>query len=103
MGFAGIGRKSVPQIQRHIRAAAQDTVAVFFSTHAKKQMARRKVLRGEVMECLRCGLILRVPEPNATKGNLEVRMQHYVAGRTLQVVVALCDEDPDLLIVTVIV
>jgi hypothetical protein len=29
-------------------------------------------------------------------------MEYYTAGRHLRVVVALCDEDPDLLVVTVI-
>lgn len=102
MGYAGVGRKSVPQLQRHIRDLAQDTFVVVFTGHAKQQMKTRKVLRAEAMECLRCGQIHRTPEPNLSKGNLEVRMEYYVAGRHIQVVVALCDEDPDLLVVTVI-
>lgn len=102
MGYAAIGRKSMLQVQRHIRGLSQDTLLVFLTEHAKQQMKKRKVLRAEVMECLRCGQIHRTPEPNPSKGNLEVRMEYYVAGRQLKVVVALCDEDPDLLVVTVI-
>ncbi|GAB3487640.1 hypothetical protein GCM10027399_01630 [Curvibacter fontanus] len=42
-----------------------------------------------------------MPEPNPCRGNLECRMKRYVAGRELAVIVALCDEDPDLVVVTV--
>ena len=65
-------------------------------------MNARNVLRSEVFDCLRCGSIHRIPEPNPSKGSLEVRMEYYVAGRTVKTVVALYDEDPSLLLVTVI-
>jgi len=46
-------------------------------------------------------LIHRTPEPNMAKGSLECRMEMYVAGRDCAVVVALADENPNLLVVTV--
>lgn len=102
MGFRVVGSRSVQQLQRHIRTQAQDTSLVILTVHAKAQMKARRVLRSEVFECLRCGSIHRTPEPNPTKGSLEIRVEYYVAGRTVKTVVALCDEDPSLLVVTVI-
>lgn len=101
MGYQAVEKKSQAQLARHIRAVAKNTAAVFFSNHAKAKMRERKVSSVEVLECLREGSIIRVPEPNVRMGNLECRMERYVAGRELAVIVALSDEDPDLLIVTV--
>ncbi len=102
MGFRAIGSKSIQQLQKHIRTLARDTDLVVLTIHARKQMKLRKVLRSEVSDCLRCGSIHLTPEPNPSKGNLEARMEYYVAGRTVKTVVALCDENPSLLVVTVI-
>lgn len=64
-------------------------------------MVKRKVSTLELFACLELGRILRTPEGNIKKGSLECRMERYVAGRDLTVVVALCDEDPDAITVTV--
>ena len=103
MGQEGFAGKSTPQLQKHIRQVAKDSSLIFLTAHARKQMRRRKVLHGEVIETLRRGLIHLRPEPNLAKGSLEVRMEHYISGRTCKVVVALVDEDPNLIVVTVIV
>lgn len=65
-------------------------------------MRQRAVVWTEVIEVLRMGSLPRRPEPNPVKGSLERRMQRYVAGRELAVVVALSDDDPDVVVVTVI-
>jgi hypothetical protein len=52
-------------------------------------------------EVLRLGVINRQPEVNDVKGSLECRMERYCADDNFGVVVALCDEDPMLVIVTV--
>ena len=101
MGYQTLQRKSQTQLARHIRTLAQDSGAVLFTQHVRVQMCRRKVSSAEVLECLRLGTLRRVPEPNPGKGSLECRMERYVAGRELAVIVALCDEDPDLVVVTV--
>lgn len=101
MGHQLLAKKSQAQLARHIRAVAKNTLSVVFTRHASVQMARRRISTPEVYTCLREGSIRRVPEPNAQKGSLECRMERYVAGRELAVVVALCDEDPDVLVVTV--
>lgn len=103
MGYAVFGAKSVPQLQRHIRSIAADTGAIFITTHAKGRMRKRHVSVNEVFECLRTGTISRQPEPNPSKGSLECRMQRYIGGRECAVVVALCDEDPTLIVVTVLI
>ena len=101
MGYQALQRKSQSQLARHIRAVAQDSGAVLFTLHVSVQMRKRKVSSTEVLDCLRLGTLRRVPEPNPGKGSLECRMERYVAGRELAVIVALCDEDPDLVVVTV--
>lgn len=101
MGYQTFEKKSLAQLARHIRAIARNTNSVFFSDHAKGKMRERKVSSIEVLDCLREGTIRRVPEPNTRKGNLECRIERYVAGRQLAVIVALSDEEPDVLVVTV--
>ena len=71
------------------------------SDHIKDQMKLRKVSSLEITECIRLGTIRRQPEVNIEKGSLECRMERYVSGRELTTLVALCDEDPDLVLVTV--
>ncbi len=101
MGYQTHQRKSLAQLARHIRTVAYDSGAVLFTQHVGVQMRRRKVSSAEVLECLRLRALRRVPEPNPGKGSLECRMERYVAVRELAVIVALCDEDPDLVVVTV--
>ena len=89
------------QLDRHIRNAAKDSACVFVTRHAAKKMRERKIPSSVMHEVLRKGAINRQPEQNDSMGNLECRMEHYCAGETFGVVVALCDEDPMLVIVTV--
>lgn len=56
----------------------------------------------EVFECLRQGSIQLVPEEDMKTGHLVCRMERYVAGRNLAICAALDDEDPGLIVVTVI-
>ena len=54
-------------------------------------------------EVLQRGQLRREPEPNLAYGTLECLMERFCAGRDLGVVVALSDEDPDLVVVTAMV
>lgn len=101
MGYKVFGAKSTSQLQRHIREVAQDSACIFLLLHVKKRMKERKVLLNEVFEILRCGCIRRPPEPNPAKGSLECRMELYVAGRNCAAIVALDDDNPNLVVVTV--
>lgn len=101
MGYETFRRKTKPQLAKHIRTIAKNTVKIFITDHAKKRMKERKVTSQEVYECLQLGQIVRTPEENQEKESLECLMERYVSGRQLGVIVALCDEDPDAIVVTV--
>lgn len=101
MGYAVFGSRSITQLQKHIRAVSADSSRVFVTAHARSRMRSRRISINEVYECLRHGVIRRTPEPNPAKGSLECRMERYVAGCECAVVVALDDDNPDLLVVTV--
>lgn len=100
MGYETFRRKSNAQLSKHIRTLAKNTISVVITDHAKVRMRQRKVTSQEVYECLQLGQIVREPEGNEDKGSLECLMERYVCGRHLGIIVALCDEDPDLVVVT---
>lgn len=66
-------------------------------------MKQRKINSSEVFVCLRNGTIRLTPEEDIKTGHLVCRMESYVAGRNLAACVALDDQDPTLLVVTVMV
>lgn len=101
MGYAKFSRMSESQLGKHIRAVAKDSLRVLFTVHVKTRMKQRKVGAPEVFECIRNGALRRAPEISSDGYSLECRMERYVAGRNLGVLVALCDEDPDIILVTV--
>lgn len=101
MGYEAFKKKSNAQLEKLIRATAKDTKTVIITIHAGARMRERKVSSQEIYECLQNGSIRQQPEPNTAKGSLECRMERYVAGRNIAVVAAICDEDPDVIVVTV--
>lgn len=101
MGCENFRRKSKAQLAKHIRTLAKNTASVFLTDHAKKRMRERKVSAEEVFQCLQLGLIDREPEVNEEKDSLECLMERYVAGRQLGIIVALLDENPDAIVVTI--
>lgn len=94
-------KRSIPQLQKHIRETARRTENIFLTLHSKQRMKKRKVLLDEVYECIRQGVINRTPEDDMKTGHLVCRMELYVCGRNLEVCVALDDDDPTLIVVTV--
>lgn len=101
MGYENFRRKSKDQLAKIIRRVAKNTISVVITDHAKTRMRQRKVTSQEVYECLQLGQIVREPEGNEDKGSLECLMERYVCGRQLGVIVALCDEDPDVVVDTI--
>jgi len=97
-----IDRLSPPQIQRLIREIAVDTERVVFTHHARIRMRQRHISRGLVLDVLRYGRVSRVPEPNPRFGSLECRIERYSAGRQIAVIAALCDDNPEVLVITMI-
>lgn len=103
MGSArSIHELSVAQLERLIRELAAVTVQVRFTAHAEQRMRLRRILRAEVLEVLQRGRIVAAPEPNPRYGTLECRMQRFLAGRDIAAVAALSDDDPSVVVVTVI-
>ncbi len=101
MGCEKLKNLSKEQLAKRVRTAAKVTANVIMTTHVKQQMKKRKVTASMVYECLRLGQIVRVPEENEEFGTLECRMERYCAGCNCTVIVALDEEYPDLVCVTV--
>jgi hypothetical protein len=89
------------QLQAHIRRVAQDSSRVFLTQHAQDRMLQRSVSDVQVLECLRSGLIERPAQIDASSGAVKCKVEHFGSARNLAVVVGLDDEDPDLVVVTV--
>ena len=96
-----IGRLSAAQIERLIGGLAGEPDRVLFTHHARARMRQRQITRGMVLDVLQRGRLTRKPEPNLRYGTLECRMQRYLAGRQVAAVVAVADDDPLLVVVTV--
>lgn len=101
MGYEKLVPKSDSQIAQHIRTIAKDSSCVFFTKHVKVRMNQRKITTAEILDCIRNGTISRALEQSQDGQSLECRMERLVAGRNVAVVVALCDEEPDIVLVTV--
>lgn len=91
---------SISQLQALIRKEAIDSINISFTPHVRVRMRERNITDACVLAVLRKGVIRRRPEPNAAKGSLECRMENFVAGQDVGIVVAISDEYPDLLVVT---
>jgi len=51
---------------------------------------------------LRKGKINLQPEPDSNTGDLKCRMEYFCAGEDIKIVVAISDDNPDLVVVTAI-
>ncbi len=89
------------QLQKHIRTLAKNSDSVYLSEHAQDRMAARGVTDVQVMDCLRNGVMQRPPVRDKKTGDLKCRMDHFGTNRNISVVVALDDDDPDAIVVTV--
>lgn len=94
-------RMSNVQLQNHIRRVSRDSSKVFFTTHAQERMLQRSVSDIQVLDCLRAGVVQRPAEIDKASSFVKCRMEHFGSARNLAVIVGLDDQDPDLLIVTV--
>ncbi len=95
-----ISKLSKPQLQAYVHRVAGDSARLAFTDHALLQMKRRDITRDMAIEVVRRGRLNRTPEPNRAKGNIECRMEHFLTGRDLAVIVAVSDDEPDLIVIT---
>ncbi len=97
-----MGSPSDRQLERHIRQSAKDSTHVIFTTHARTRMRQRHVNDPMVLEVLRLGNFGLPPEPGMKHSGLLCRMQRFVAGMQVAVVVYVEYPATDLVVVTVI-
>ena len=90
------------QLERHIRRSSQDSANVAWTVHADVQMRKRKLNRPMALEVLRSGALMRPPEPDIRHLGMKCRMERFVAGVQVAVIVAVEYPAPDLVVVTVI-
>ncbi len=90
------------QLERHIWQSSADSANVAFVKHALDQMRARHVNQAMAMEVLRMGRMHRPPEPDIRFTGLKCRMEHFVSGMNVAVVVAVEHPAPGLTVVTVI-
>ena len=100
--MVSIRRVSLLQLQRLIRGRSADAGAVFLTAHCRVRMKQRHVSLALLLDVLRQGRLRHPAEPDVRHGSLVCRMEHFVAGRHLAAAVALSDDDPGVLVVTVI-
>ena len=90
------------QLERHIRQSSAESSNVAFVKHAWDQMRARHVNQAMVMEVLRMGRMHMPPELDIRFSGLKCRMEHFVSGINVAVVVAVEYPQPGLTVVTVI-
>lgn len=95
-------RLSERQLERHIRDSAQDSANVAWTKHADEQLRRRKLNRAMAMEVLRLGVFTRAPEPDIRHRGMKCRLERFVAGVQVAVVVSVDYPAPALIVITVI-
>lgn len=95
-------RWSIPQLEKYIRATSSDTTKILFLPHVNAQMRKRKITMDMALETLRRGKINLQPEIDNNTGDLKCRMEFYVAGKNVKLVIAISDTDPNLVLVTAI-
>jgi hypothetical protein len=100
--MASIHKLSTPQLQRLVRERSRDSSMVFLTVHCRVRMRQRHITWALLLDVLAHGHIRRTPEPDLRHNGLVCRMEHFVAGRDLAAAVALSDDEPGVLVVTVI-
>lgn len=93
---------SLSQLEAYIRQESVDSDHVVFLAHTLKRMRERRITREWALVTLRKGSIRLRPELDSHTGDIKCRMEYYVAGVNIKLVVAISDDDPNLIIVTAI-
>ena len=90
------------QIEKHIQQSSENSANVTFTHHARQRMRQWHVNDPMVMQVLRMGRLALPPEPDMRHPGLKCRMQRFVAGMQVAIVVYVEYPAPELTIVTVI-
>jgi len=90
------------QLEKHVKHCAVDSAHVVFTDHARQRMRQRYVNDPMVLDVLRNGVMAPKPESDIKHTGVKCRMQRYVAGVQVAVVVYVEYPATDLVVVTVI-
>jgi len=90
------------QLEKHIRASAENTANVYLTRHAQTRMRERRITWTMLYEALQQGVIDMPPEPDIRHPGVKCRMRRYVAGLDVGAVVYVEHPRPELLVITVI-
>jgi len=82
-----VASPSDKQLEKHIKLSAIDSAHVVFTIHARQRMRQRYINDPMVLEVLRLGLFAKTPEQDIKHTGVKCRMQRFVAGIQLAVVV----------------
>lgn len=72
-----------------IREAAKESVRVFLTAHAQKRMTQRNITLVQVLRALRLGRLSEGPTRDTMKGGWRCTVEHYSAGDSVGVAVAI--------------
>lgn len=97
-----MGDPSARQLERHIRKSAADSANIAWTLHSEQRMRKRKINKSMALEVLRHGVFSRPPEPEINAVGVKCRMERFVAGVQVAVVVYVEHPAPHLVVVTVI-
>ena len=90
------------QLERHIRASAENSSCLVLTKHARQRMRQRRVSLPMLVETLQRGTLVRPPEPDMKHPGVLCRMERFVAGVNVAAVVYVEFPAPTLVVVTVI-
>lgn len=62
---------------------------MFLTVHAQKRMSKRKITLVQVLRCLKAGRISEGPARDHIKGGWKCTVEHYTAGDSVGVAVAI--------------
>jgi len=96
-----MAKSSKKQIEQQIRERALNTANILLTDHARKRMRERRITLAVVYDVLRKGILVWEPEPGLRHEALECRMERYVEGRDIAVVVAFEMDTTGLPVITV--
>jgi hypothetical protein len=88
------------QLERHIRHAARGSANVVYTKHARQRMRKRQINDSMVLDTLRHGSFDMPPEVDIKHPGMKCRMQWFVAGVNLCVVVYVEYPATNLVVVT---
>lgn len=97
-----MGKPSDRQLERHIRKSAVDSSRVAWTAHALVRMRQRRINKAMALEALRLGVMVQPPEPEIAHPGVKCRLERFVAGAQVAVVVYVEYPSPGLTVVTVI-